>query len=208
MSNTYIKDDKIAKKLNFFQFLQKVLPYLVEEKSRAFLVLGILICYTSLLRGIPLAIGHIVDLINQKQISEVFFVAMVFLSIRVLSALFSFLLTYKVHQFGNRVLYNIREHVMTHLQALPISYFDKTPVGRTVTRVTNDVLSLGVVLTEGLTGVVLNLFDVTAILLTMFVLSPLLTCILLIFLPIAGWIALSISKKIARYLSRRKEKNG
>lgn len=55
---------------------------------------------------------------------------------------------------GQRIIYNIREEIFSHLQGLSLSFFDKNPVGRLVTRVTNDTETLN----EMYTGVLVNLF--------------------------------------------------
>ncbi|MFH1415124.1 MAG: ABC transporter ATP-binding protein, partial [Elusimicrobiota bacterium] len=68
----------------------------------------------------------------------------------VLSFFHGILLTY----IGQKVIYDIRADLFSHLQKLSLSFFDKNPVGRLVTRVTNDTQSLS----EAFTGVMVNLF--------------------------------------------------
>lgn len=206
MSRKFLNEDVIEKKMNYASFFKRVYPYFVQEKKMAFLVIGLVLISMVLGRAVPLMIGYIVDLLREKNLEAVYVAGFIFLFVRVGHSLFEFLIDYKVNQFGNRVLYNIREKVMIHLQSLPITYFDKTPVGRTVTRITNDVLSLGVVLTQGLTGVILNLFEVAAILITLTVLSPTLTGITLLFTPLAGWATISISLRLRHVFQESKRK--
>ncbi|MCB0420891.1 MAG: ABC transporter ATP-binding protein [Bdellovibrionales bacterium] len=206
MSGDFIQKDVIKKKLTYGAFLKRVFPYFVQEKSLGIFVFSLIIVSLFVGRAIPLLIGYIVDLLRSKDLQAVYTMGFIFLGVRLLDSFFEYFINFKVNQFGNRVLYNIREKVMVHLQALPISYFDRTPVGRTVTRITNDVLSLGVVLTQGLTGVILNLFEVIAVLVTLTALSPTLTGITLVFVPFATWVTLSISLKLRHVFQESKKK--
>ncbi len=56
--------------------------------------------------------------------------------------IFNFLQIFILTRTGQTVIYNIRQQLYSHLAKLPISYFDKNPVGRLVTRVTNDTETL------------------------------------------------------------------
>jgi ATP-binding cassette subfamily B protein len=64
---------------------------------------------------------------------------------------------------GQRVMRDLRDAVFARLQALPISYFDRTPVGRLVTRVTSDVEALNELFTAGVVSGLGDLFTLFAI---------------------------------------------
>lgn len=64
---------------------------------------------------------------------------------------------------GQRVMRDLRSELFAHLQRLPISYFDKTPVGRLVTRVTSDVEALNELFTSGVVAGLGDLFTLLAI---------------------------------------------
>ncbi|MDE2808937.1 MAG: ABC transporter ATP-binding protein [Gemmatimonadota bacterium] len=61
------------------------------------------------------------------------------------------------------VMRDIRRHVFTHLQRLPIRYFDQTPLGRIITRATNDVETLSKFFSEGIVSGFMDLFILIAI---------------------------------------------
>ncbi|MCE7939206.1 MAG: ABC transporter ATP-binding protein, partial [Chloroflexi bacterium CFX6] len=65
-----------------------------------------------------------------------------------------YLQTYWLRMTGQRIIMRVREDVFAHLQTLSLSFFDRNPTGRTVTRVTNDVEALN----EMYTSVLVNLF--------------------------------------------------
>ncbi|MBI3790345.1 MAG: ABC transporter ATP-binding protein [Gemmatimonadetes bacterium] len=64
---------------------------------------------------------------------------------------------------GQRVMQDLRTELFTHLQRLPIAYFDRTPVGRLVTRVTSDIEALNELFTSGVVAGLGDLFTLLAI---------------------------------------------
>ena len=65
---------------------------------------------------------------------------------------------------GQHVMYDMRRDIFAHLQRLPLSYFDRTPLGRIMTRSTNDVDALNEFFSEGVVSVFMDLFTLFAIL--------------------------------------------
>ena len=88
------------------------------------------------------------DLSGIKQIS------LWFLATITLGFIFNYIQVYILYYTGQKIIYNMRKELFTHLQKLSLSFFDKNPVGRLVTRVTNDIENLN----EMYTGVLVNLF--------------------------------------------------
>ena len=88
------------------------------------------------------------DLSGIKQIS------LWFLATITLGFIFNYIQVYILYYTGQKIIYNMRKEIFTHLQKLSLSFFDKNPVGRLVTRVTNDIENLN----EMYTGVLVNLF--------------------------------------------------
>ena len=88
------------------------------------------------------------DLSGIKQIS-IWFLATI-----TLGFIFNYIQVYILYYTGQKIIYNMRKELFTHLQKLSLSFFDKNPVGRLVTRVTNDIENLN----EMYTAVLVNLF--------------------------------------------------
>lgn len=68
--------------------------------------------------------------------------------------LFNYVQIYILQYTGQKIIFEIRQQLFKHIEGLSLSFFDKNPVGRLVTRVTNDVETLN----EMYTGVLINLF--------------------------------------------------
>ncbi len=66
----------------------------------------------------------------------------------------NFIQVYAMEMAGQKMMHDLRMGVFSHLQALPISFFDRNPVGRLVTRLTNDIQNVH----EMFTSVLINLF--------------------------------------------------
>ena len=64
---------------------------------------------------------------------------------------------------GQRIMHDLRRQLFAHLQRLPVPFFDRTPVGRLVTRVTSDVESLNELFTSGVVAGLGDLFTLLAI---------------------------------------------
>lgn len=79
--------------------------------------------------------------------------------------------TLQIGQIGQRVLARLREQIFDRLQRLPLTYFDRHPVGDLISRVTNDVDTLNQFLSQGLTQLLGQLFSLVGIVVTMLLLN-------------------------------------
>jgi len=90
-----------------------------------------------------------------------------------LAALWAFVITlnfgarywqsFAMNLLGQRVMFDLRNAIFSHLQRMSLQYFDHTPVGVLVTRMTNDVDALNQLLTSGLVAVIGDLFSLVVI---------------------------------------------
>ena len=71
--------------------------------------------------------------------------------------------SFAMNLLGQRVMFDLRNAIFSHLQRMSLSYFDRTPVGVLVTRMTNDVDALNQLLTSGLVAVIGDLFSLVVI---------------------------------------------
>ena len=85
---------------------------------------------------------------------------------------------------GQHVMLDMRRDIFAHLQKLPLNYFDHTPLGRIMTRCSNDVEALNEFFSEGIVSVFMDLFMLIAILCFMFYIDPKLTLICCIVVPV------------------------
>ena len=107
---------------------------------------------------------------------------------------------------GQFVMRDLRRGIFAHLQRLPLRYFDRTPVGRTMTRTTNDVEALNEFFTEGAVQVFLDIFTVIAIIAFMADMDwrlTLVSCAVIPVLAVATFYLQGMAMKAFRELRRR-----
>jgi ATP-binding cassette subfamily B multidrug efflux pump len=97
-----------------------------------------------------------------------------------------FVQTYTMQLAGQRSMADLRRHTFRKTQRMAVSYYDKTPVGRVLTRVTNDVDSLSELFASGAVMAIADLVTLTGILCFMFALDARLTVITFLVLPPLG----------------------
>ncbi len=87
-------------------------------------------------------------------------------------ALFEYLELWVTNLVGQRLIFDLRLKVFTHVQRLPLSFHDRNPVGRVMLRVTNDVENLNELFTSGLVAAIADLLLIAGVLAMMFAISP------------------------------------
>lgn len=125
----------------------------------------------------------------------------------VLVALIRYIMNLQFAKVANGLALKIREDVFNHVINLPLQFFDKYPAGKIVTRITNDTqdirLLFQVLLFEVLTTLVFSI----GLIIGLFLVSPYLGLITLVFLPFAYLIFSDYKKKSTRYNSDMRRYN-
>ncbi len=99
----------------------------------------------------------------------------------------SFVNTYLTQWIGQQAIYDLRIRLYRHIQSQSLRFFDSTPIGRLITRVTSDVESLSDVLSAGLVTILGDLFKIIFISYFMFTLDWRLALVALSVLPFMMW---------------------
>lgn len=112
---------------------------------------------------------------------------------------------YTTNLLGGRIVLDLRDHLFRHLQGLSLAYFDRNPVGRLVTRVTNDVEALKELFTSGFISAGYEILLMVGIAVMMFTVEPRLACFSLATVPVFLAVTL-LFRKAARDGYRRMRK--
>src|ERR1700680_544241 len=91
-------------------------------------------------------------------------VSAIYFGLLLLTFVFEFLQTYFMQWTGQKVMFDLRSQIFRHLQRMHISFYDKNPVGRLVTRVTTDVDALNEMFTSGVVSIFEDFFVLIGIL--------------------------------------------
>jgi len=96
--------------------------------------------------------------------------------------------SYLMQLVGQRVMYDLRMHIFSHLQQLPMAFFARTPVGRLVTRVTNDVDALNELITSGVVAIFGDVVTLVGIMAIMLWMDWRLSLVVFSVLPLVYWV--------------------
>jgi ATP-binding cassette subfamily B protein len=179
-------------KENDWSLLLRLLPY--AKKQKALLFCSLILLFPLSLTGAiqPLIIGQAVSLLQKEQtwgflaqmpLTAAINTLIIILSVSIiLRLILGTTQGYLVQKVGQSITANVREDLFSHVTSLSSSFFDRSPVGRLVTRLTSDVEALGEVFASGAIGVVSDLVNILVIILTMFTLQWQLALLLVLML--------------------------
>lgn len=100
-----------------------------------------------------------------------------------LTVLFMFLFSYYANLLGQKVIYDVRVQLFKHILDFKMSYFDKSSVGRLVTRAVNDMETIASIFSQGLFMIVADLLQMLIVVIVMLVLSWKLSLTVFVILP-------------------------
>ncbi len=143
--------------------------------------------------------------VRSEDLNGVKFLALIFILILILNFLSNLLYVYLLEYTGQKTMYHMRLDIFSHLLRLPLSFLQKNPVGRLVTRATNDVAAVNEMYTAVLVNGLKDIFLFTAILFVMFRMNAGLTLLILALTPLLVYMTFLYRSK-ARYAYREVRK--
>ncbi|MCD1160814.1 ABC transporter ATP-binding protein [Peribacillus frigoritolerans] len=125
-----------------------------------------------------------------------------------LSSLFSYVQQYIMSSVAQDTVYDLREDVNKKLEKLPLKYFEERPNGETLSRMTNDIDTIGSTLQQSLTQFITSIVTIVGIIIMMLSISPLLTLISIISLPLSIFAIRPILKRSQKHFADQQRKLG
>ncbi len=133
----------------------------------------------------PLILRRIIDdNLTQGYAEGLCGLALLYFSATVSVHLTTFATSYTMSVAAQGALRRLRVRLFEHLQALPVSYYDRTPIGDAISRCTSDMASIETLFSSGVIGVLSEALRLISALVAMIALSPPLSLILLLLLPL------------------------
>ncbi len=133
----------------------------------------------------PLLMGYAVDeFVLKGNLQGLVRVIALLIGVLVLEASLQFLFSYLTSWLGQSIIRDLRVRVFDRINSLRLAYFDRTPVGRSITRTISDIESVNAVFSQGVITISADMLSMAVVLATMVYISPLLTGICLAFLPL------------------------
>ena len=121
--------------------------------------------------------------IKNNDIPGLFHIVLIFLGALFIHFILQYFQIYIMQWVGQKTMYDLRMKIFSHIESLGLSFFDKNPVGRLVTRATSDVQALNELFTSGVVSIFGDIITLIGILAMMFYLNWKLALISMIVLP-------------------------
>jgi ATP-binding cassette subfamily B multidrug efflux pump len=178
-------EEEVLGKAYDARLMRRLLKYL--RPYRWYVVLGIfmsiVISAMEAVRPYFTKIAVDVDIAN-KDTAGLLRTVLLFLGVLVARGFIQYASAYLTQWIGQRTIYDLRMQIFRHLQHLSLRFYDKNPIGRLITRVTNDVEVLNDMFSSGIVMVFSDVFTIIGIFYFMFTMSWELALVSLSVLPL------------------------
>ncbi|MBQ7010536.1 MAG: ABC transporter ATP-binding protein [Clostridia bacterium] len=185
------------------ELVRRLLKYAKPYTGQFLLVLGLMVFSIAYDIISPLIIGNIEEMIKADfEMKRLFAMVAVYASILVISLICSYFQAIILQRTGQRIVSNIRDDLFVHIESLSHAQLNSIPVGKLVTRVTNDTNAISMMFTNIIVNLVKNCFIILGVLTAMLCLNYGLTLMVLCFVPFIVLFTV-IFRKFSRKAFRR-----
>lgn len=168
--------------------LKRLLGRLMEQKGKLMVIACSAIIGCILTMTAPLVIGRGIDIIIDGLKTEGFQfgwyvigdIVLLLLVIYLLNSAFSYLQQYLMAGISQKLTLSLRMEINKKMERLPLSYYDNHSRGDMMSRVTNDIERVADTLQQGLMQFITSMINIAGAVIIMLVISPVLTCIILV----------------------------
>ncbi|MCM3116334.1 ABC transporter ATP-binding protein/permease [Neobacillus sp. MER 74] len=126
----------------------------------------------------------------------------------ILSAIFAYIQQYIMAGVAQKTVYNLRKEVEEKLNRLPLKYFDSRTHGEILSRAINDVDNISTTLQQSLTQLITSVVTIIGVIIMMLSISPLMTLVVILTLPLSGVAIAKIAKKSQKYFKGQQKSLG
>ena len=185
---TCVKDKKTAmgfeRSMADGEILRRLFGY-AKPYLRQFIVVGFLVLFSiSYDIASPLIVGYIEELVvGDFELKSLYVSVAVYAGVLVFSMASTYLQAVILQRVGQRIISDLREDLFTHIESLSHGQLNDIPVGKLVTRVTNDTNAISMMFTNLFVNLTKNAFVILGILVAMLFLNYELTLMVLCFVP-------------------------
>jgi ATP-binding cassette subfamily B multidrug efflux pump len=179
--------------------LKGLLRYLEPFRATLVLIFALVLIYTVLGLLGPYLMGVAIDrFISTKELGGLARIALLMLAVYLLNNLFQAVASWLMAGVSQQALKQMRADLFTHLQTLPIRFFDRNPAGELMSRLTNDIDAINQAVSQNVTSLSASVLSMGGILITMFILNHWLALASLLVVPIMFWFTQFVAKYTRR----------
>lgn len=196
----YTVEQAIEKPFNWKQML-RLLTYL-KPYAKSYLPAAIIVMLVSTIvrLAVPILVGEVAIniAIFNKDTDLLIWLVVIIVGLYLLNYLANTLRIKWVNILGQNVIYDLRQHLFSHVQRLSHRFFDNRSAGSILVRILNDINSLQELFTNGIINLLMDAITLIGIIVILFVLSPKLAIAVLIVLPIMFYISTKLRRNIRK----------
>ncbi|HEX3593841.1 MAG TPA: ABC transporter ATP-binding protein, partial [Polyangiaceae bacterium] len=168
--------------------LRRLVSYFDPFKLALTVVAAFVVAYTLLGLLGPYLMGVALDrFVARHDAAGLGRIALLMLAAFILGNVLQFVGNFVMSSVSQRALKNIRGELFTHLQSLPLSFFDRRPAGELMSRLTNDIDAINQAVAQNVTSLLASALSMAGILVAMFVLDRWLALASVLVVPIMFW---------------------
>jgi ATP-binding cassette subfamily B protein len=198
-----IDDDTVSGKIYDWNMLKRLLHYGIPFWHLIAIAVAMIIAAAGMdLVGPYITKIAVDEYIIPENYSGLVEIIVIYLGVLVGSFAIKYFQILLTQYIGQKIIFNIRQELFSHLQKLHQQYFDKNPVGRLMTRVTSDVESLNQMFTQGLVMIFGDLFLITGIVIMMVSINLHLALWTFSVIPLLFFISFLFRKKVRHSYSQ------
>jgi len=185
MTTSSYHEEEILGKAYDHRLMRRLLRYLRPYRVPVVISVALLLVVAGLQLVGPYLTKVAIDrYIAFKNLSGLAKIAVLYLAVLVFQFTVRYIQTYIMQLMGQKAMYDLRMQLFSHLQKMSLSFFDKNPVGRLMTRLTSDVQVLNQMFTEGVVAIFGDIFILIGIVAVMLAVNYRLALVTFVTLPL------------------------
>ena len=201
---------------NLKKSLKTLVKYIAKYKAGIFVVMFCAACSTVFTVAGPKILGKATTDLSEGLMAKISGtgsidfgkigrILLVVLGLYLCSALFSFIQGWIMTGITQKVCYKLRQEISEKINRMPMKYFESRTYGEVLSRITNDVDTLGQGLNQSITTIITSVATLVGVLIMMLSISPLMTLIALVILPISLALISLVTKKSQKFFRAQQE---
>jgi ATP-binding cassette, subfamily B, multidrug efflux pump len=182
---TDANEEQVLGKAYDARLMRRLLKYIRPYRGSAYLAIACLLLGSACSIVQPYLTKVAIDrYIKNNNLAGLNQIAILYIGTLILVLGLSFAQTWLINLMGQKIMRDLRMEIFRHLQRLDVAFFDKNPVGRLMTRVTTDVDALNELFTAGVISVFEDVFMLSGIIISLFLLNYKLALAIVAILPL------------------------
>ena len=193
---------------NFKKSILKLIFKLKPFKISMILAICLAVIGTILSIVGPMILNDMMESIAKFDINIIYIYGFSLLSVYIIAAAFSYLQGFIMAKISAKISQNFREEISKKINKLPLKYFDKNTYGDVLSRITNDVDTIGQTLNNSLSSLISSIIMIIGIPVIMFTISWELTLITLCEIPLSLGLIILVVKLSQKYFRKQQKELG